>query len=403
MPNSAVSIRAVFESGQAVTADGGVSIGYTLSGGIITLDLPTGKVSEIINAANGSHARIDMTRVSEATAATFPKAALTQLASANLGVELRLPQGTMLMSQAAARSIANQISGSSVSVSLSAVGHTTLTSAERAAIKASDTVYSVRVFSGSHAVNNFDGAVTLTLPYAGSLPVAVWHLSGSTLTKLASTYSSSARTVAFNTSHLSLFVVGYDGGGVTTVENPFTDVHTSNWFYSDVLYAYNNRLMGGTSTTPMLFSPNTPLSRAMIVTILYRYQGEPNVAGLSNPFSDVPAGQWYTNAIVWAAANGIVSGVSAGRFGTNNNITRQDLAVILINYANFRGLSLPKGQVYQGFNDDSRIAVYARPAVIRCFEAGIIGGKPGNLFDPVGQSTRAETAAMLRRFITAIS
>jgi len=403
MPSTAVSIRAVFEAGQAVTADGGVSIGYSQSGGVITLIMPTEKVAEIISAASGSLARIDMTRVTGVTTATFPRAALTQLANASLGIELRLPQGTIALNQAATRSATNQAGSTSVSVSLAAVAQSTLTASERASIKASDTVYSITFFSGAQAISSFDGSITITVPYFGQLPVAVWHLSGGILTKLTSTHNSSAHTVAFNTSRLSLFVVGFDGESTVVTDNPFTDVRSGDWFYGDVLFAYGNRLMGGTSTSPMRFSPNTPLSRAMLVTILYRYQGEPNVAGFANPFSDVPSGQWYTNAIVWAAANRVVSGIAEGRFGTNNNITRQDLAVILINYANFRGLKLPTTQTYKGFNDDSRIASYARPAVIRCFEAGIIGGKPGNLFDPLGQSTRAETAAMLHRFIKAIS
>jgi len=226
-------------------------------------------------------------------------------------------------------------------------------------------------------------------------------LSGSTLERLTSTHNATARTVTFSTNHLSLFVVGWDGTTEGS-DNPFRDVRSSDWFFTDVMFAFNNSLMGSTSTAQMVFSPAATLSRAMLVTILYRFDGEPSVANLSNPFRDVPANQWYTDAVIWAASNKIVSGYAEGRFGPNNNITRQDFAVILVNYAGYARVTLPSVNTYNGFNDDSRIGAYARPAVIRCFQAGIIGGKPGNLFDPLGNSTRAEAAAMLHRFINAV-
>ena len=163
--------------------------------------------------------------------------------------------------------------------------------------------------------------------------------------------------------------------------------------------------MGGTSTSPMLFSPNANLSRAMIVTILHRREGTPAPSGAANPFSDVRAGQWFTDAVLWAAQNGIVSG-SGGRFNPNDNVTRQDLAVILMNYADFRNLTLPVSNPNVVFSDQNQIADYARGAVRRCAEAGIIGGRQGSggslLFAPRGNATRAEAAAMLHRFLTLI-
>jgi len=333
----------------------------------------------------------------------MPRSALTQLANAGLNVELRMPQGTMTMSQAAVRSTATQATGTQVTVALSTVTPTALTEAERLAIKTSDIVFRITITSGTQTIATLDGALTIALPYTGQLPVAVWRLSGGVLEKLASTHNASARTVTFSTSRLSLFVVGWDGTTtqVPDGDNPFRDVRSSDWFFSDVMFAFNNSLMGSTSTTQMIFSPGATLSRAMLVTILYRFDGEPSVASLSNPFRDVPAGQWYTDAVIWAAENKIVSGYAEGRFGPYNDITRQDFAVILINYSNFKRITLPTVNTYQGFSDDARIGAYARPAVVRCVQAGIIGGKPGNLFDPLGKSTRAEAAAMLHRFINA--
>jgi hypothetical protein len=137
----------------------------------------------------------------------------------------------------------------------------------------------------------------------------------------------------------------------------------------------------------------------MIVTILYRHAGSPDVSGLTNPFDDVADGTWYTDAMKWVAANKIVFGMGNGKLGPNDNITRQDLAVILTRYADFAGLKLPVIRDYPGFKDDANIANYAKDAIERFFKAGIISGKPGNLFDPKGQATRAEAAAMVHRFV----
>jgi hypothetical protein len=146
---------------------------------------------------------------------------------------------------------------------------------------------------------------------------------------------------------------------------------------------YENGLMNGTSTDQMLFSPNIPLSRAMIATILYRQEGEPGVSDLTNPFSDVPEEAWYTNAVIWMAENDIVKGYPGGRFAPSDNIERQDLAVMLIRYADFKEIDLPANNQYQSFKDEASIAEYAIDAVRRCFEAGIINGKnDGSIFDP---------------------
>jgi hypothetical protein len=197
---------------------------------------------------------------------------------------------------------------------------------------------------------------------------------------------------------------------------PFEDVGERDWFADAVMYAYENGYRTGTSANPILFSPNRTLTRGMVVTALYRMAGSPDVSGFANPFNDVDEEKYYTNAILWAAAGGIVSGTGGGKFSPESNITRQDLVVILNNYANFAGMDLPKAREYTAFADDADIRGYAREAVERFFRAMIISGRPqdpfssadggihlepGNVFDPHGNATRAEFAAMLMRFMEA--
>ncbi|MCL2122280.1 MAG: S-layer homology domain-containing protein, partial [Clostridiales bacterium] len=185
-----------------------------------------------------------------------------------------------------------------------------------------------------------------------------------------------------------------------TVENPFEDVREGDWFYDDVLAIYARRLMIGTSTQPMLFSPNVSLSRAMIVAILHRMEGSPDPSGLSNPFTDVAEGAWYAGVIKWAASKGIVVGYGGGLYGPDDPVTREQLSAILSNYASYAGISLPEALAYPDFLDESSIADYAKESVRQLSMAGIIGGKPGNIFDPKGHATRAETAAMLLRLLS---
>ena len=185
----------------------------------------------------------------------------------------------------------------------------------------------------------------------------------------------------------------------TGFDNPFADVMEGDWFYDAVMFAYSRGLMIGTSTDPILFSPNTSTSRGMIVTVLYRMAGSPSVSGLANPFGDAAEGAWYTDAVVWAAANGIVNGTGGGRYGPNDNITRQDLAVILARYADYTAVTLPVRREYPGFTDEADMSDYAAEAVERLYRAGVISGRPGNVFDPKGNAARAEFAAMLQRFL----
>ena len=183
--------------------------------------------------------------------------------------------------------------------------------------------------------------------------------------------------------------------------NPFSDVQQGDWFYEFVAYVYSLGLMTGVSTEPMLFDPNGVVTRGMVVTVLHRMVGSPSVNGLSNPFTDLANGRWYTDAIIWAAANGVVHGLGDGRFAPSQSITRQDLAHLLNNYANFAGIELPQTRELGAFTDAADISNYAREAVELFFRAGIVSGRPGGSFDPKGNATRGELAAMLTNFLRA--
>jgi len=184
--------------------------------------------------------------------------------------------------------------------------------------------------------------------------------------------------------------------------NPFADVAAGAWYYDSVMYVYGKGLMTGTSVTPMLFSPNGHTTRGMIAAILYRLEGSPGASGVENPFSDVADGKWYTDAVIWAHHNEIVSGYDDGRFGPEDSMTREQLAAMLLNYE-LAFDRVPRDILMdREFSDWDDISVWAKNAVNRLTIQGIINGKPGNLFDPKGNATRAEVAAMFMRFLESV-
>ena len=187
-----------------------------------------------------------------------------------------------------------------------------------------------------------------------------------------------------------------DGENASGANIPFRDVTESVWFYDDVRYVYERGMMRGTADN--VFSPNMNVTRGMIVTVLWRLAGEPEVAS-DNLFRDVAAGTYYADAVLWAFENRIVEGYGGGMFGPNDSVTRQDLIVLLMRYTDFAEITLPLSREYAKFSDASRIAGYALDAVERGYTTGIINGKSAGIFDPTGNATRAEFAAMLRRLL----
>ena len=179
---------------------------------------------------------------------------------------------------------------------------------------------------------------------------------------------------------------------------PFTDVKTSNWFYAEVAYAYEAGLMNGVGGGR--FDPHGDTSRAMVATILYRLAGEPTLSeeALANPFTDVNATSWYGNAVYWARENDIITGYSANTFGGSNAITRQELAVMLYRYAQFKGYDVTASADLSGYNDADEISGWAENALAWAVGEGLIQGSEGGV-NPRGNASRAETAAILMRFM----
>ena len=193
----------------------------------------------------------------------------------------------------------------------------------------------------------------------------------------------------------AVFAAEIDEDKTPLGDSPFTDVGKDDWFYDAVEYVYRNGMMQGTSNT--LFSPAMTTTRGMIVTILYRLENEPAVTDAAD-FNDVSAGRWYSDAVAWASANGIVGGYGNGSFGPEDTITREQTAAILYRYAQYKAYNVTASGKLGDFADAGKISSWAERAMSWAVGAGLLNGKNRNLLDPTGTTTRAEAAMILTRF-----
>lgn len=185
-----------------------------------------------------------------------------------------------------------------------------------------------------------------------------------------------------------------EGGQTQTPQTTFDDVPASAWYCDAVEYVYENGLMSGVSGGR--FAPDDTLTRAMLVQTLYAMEGRP--AAASAGFADVASGDWYASAVNWAAANGVVSGVSETGFGPNNALTREQLALILYRFAQYKGYDVAGTSDLAAYADGSSVSSWAAEAMGWAVDAGLISGVGGNQIAPTGTASRAQVAQILMNF-----
>ncbi len=219
-------------------------------------------------------------------------------------------------------------------------------------------------------------------------------------------YTDEALTVPFTeetkvTADLKLYAKwteNADTPDTPDVKISFKDVSENDWFYDSVNYVCENKLFFG--VTEDEFAPNSALTRAMLVTVLYRAEGEPAV-NKSIPFADVDGGSYYENAVIWAQQNGIVNGITENEFAPNENITREQIAAIMFRYAKYKGYDVSVGENTNilSYTDAESISDYATSAMQYAAGSGLMKGRSDTTINPLDNATRAEVAAILQRFI----
>ncbi|WP_333646377.1 S-layer homology domain-containing protein [Lacrimispora sp.] len=261
-------------------------------------------------------------------------------------------------------------------------------------------VFDLKVnYGNGKAVSSFGaGSVSVTIPYtlganekAGNVQAVYVDSKGTVHWLVNSVYDSVEKVLRFSTNHFSTYGIGYKQTGTA-----FTDI-AGHWAKEDIEFVVSRGLFSGTSETK--FSPNTAMTRGMFVTALGRLANADVSGYAKSSFSDVKDDAYYMGYIEWASKNNIVNGVGNGKFAPDQSITREQMAVIMSNYAKTIGYTLPKVHIENIYADNSKISTYAKEAVKQMQMVGVISGKNGNLYDPQGTATRAEVSAVLRRFM----
>jgi trimeric autotransporter adhesin len=261
-------------------------------------------------------------------------------------------------------------------------------------------VFDLKVnYGSSKQVQNFGaGRVSVTIPYtlganekAGNVQAVYVDDKGKVHWLVNSVYDSVEKVLRFSTNHFSSYGIGYKQTNTT-----FTDI-AGHWAKEDIEFVVSRGLFSGTSANT--FSPNTAMTRGMFVTALGRLANTYMSGYKQSRLNYVERTAYYVGYIVWASKDSIVNGTGNGRFEPDQFITREQMAVMIQNYAKVIGFTLPKVYGENTFEDSSRISVYAKDAVKQMQMAGVISGKNGNHFDPQGTVTRAEASAVLRRFV----
>ena len=375
----------------------------TTSTAAITQSAMADTLSKALAAAKeaGTGAGLEI-KVNAPTTATevrtgIPTASVASAVSEGITtLSVNTPVGTVQLNTAALSSVAQQAgSNGSVTVSVKKVDTTTLT-AEQQKLVSGGTVVEVGITAGSQSVTRLGGGIAAITVPAGTVKsgqtARVYYLnSRGQLILMPGSYDAEDNTVTYSTPHLSKYVVLTQNKQTGS----FKDVASTAWCADAVEFASVSGLFQGTSTTT--FSPNASMTRAMLVSVLWRMEGKPAGAKSAN-FSDVTADAWYADAVNWAAANGIVGGYTAETFGPSKQVTRQQLAAILARFAKYCGYDVSGTADLGKFTDQAQIGSFAKAGMAWAVNEGLISGTTSTTLVPGAVTTRAQVATILMRY-----
>lgn len=349
---------------------------------------------------------VDVTKGAASLETVVKAEAIKAIAAAsNVQLTIESALGSIIFASDALSALAGSGISDSTDVTFSVARIDTNRLAENIkAVVGGNTVFDLSVTVGKEIIHRFDGqSITVSLPYTlregeKAAEVKVWHLNAAgDLEQVDCSYDEKTGLATFKTAHLSYYVVGAAveevHPGVFTMN--FTDVRESDWFYAAVQYAVENGFFVGAGETA--FSPHTPMTRAMLVTVLHRLESSPAAAG-ANDFTDVKNNEWYTAAVTWANAGGIVSGYGNDLFGPADPVTREQMAAVLHRYASHKGCNVTDAANLSDYTDAKEISSWAEEAMSWANAEGLLTGRTVTTLVPGGTATRAEVASILQRF-----
>lgn len=384
---------------QIGTGSSELDVKTTVSGSTVTVQAPTSaEVTASVAGLSNTVVTIDLKDAgANVTTATVPTTLLTEVAALEnaAGLTLELPKGDVTLDDAALASLAAE-AGANVSVTLETATDTAaLAAAQKTALDGFTTsaTVSISVTSGDKTISDFGGGtVQLTVPFTPAGETLAENYAGyyvaddGAMSSVPSTFT--ATSWKFDIAHNSDYVAVYE---------PYADVKATYWGAKAIQYAYDNKIMTGMTTTT--FEPETKLSRAMMVTMLYRLKGAS--AGAAGQFADVNVGDWYADAVNWAAGAKVASGMGDGTFAPNTTMTREQMAQFLYNYAKANGIDVSKTASLAKFSDSAKVSDWATAAMQWAVAEGYISGMDDGTLAPQGTATRAQVATVFMRYMKA--
>ena len=319
-----------------------------------------------------------------------------------------LPGSAVTFDAAALESIAAQATGADLVLRVAPVDESRLNPKQKEALAHTDVeaVFDLSLTSDGKPAGFGGGSAVVAVahrakPEQKRSGFTVWYAAEDG-TKVRNPTSATKDSVRFLVRHFSSYVLTYSDPGKcgkdeTCPMHTFDDLDMRQWYHDGVHWALENEIMGGYGEGT--FGPNDATSRAMLVAILHRLEGEPK-AGSGADFADVAGGMWYTEAIRWAAANGIVNGYSESAFGPNDSVTREQLAAILYRFALYKGADVHSDEdaSLTGYSDAAAVSAFAVPAMQWAAGAGIVSGRTSETLNPQDTATRAEIATVIMRY-----
>jgi len=403
-----------------------VSVSASVSGSTATVKAPTTaqldkvigesvKTGEVTIDVSGLNRNIATVSILTETVKAIEKAVNDPDNDAS-ALTVKLTDGSVTFDAKALAAITDQAKGGTIQLNLDGITESGLRTAQKTAIKDMDVqaIYDAYLTSNGQRISDFKGGkATVTVSYTlkdGQIGrgVVVWYVADDGKTaEVPTAYND--KTVSFTVEHFSNYVIAYDAERAaacpqdsTCPISAFTDADPTAWYHDGVHYVLENGIMSGLGNGQ--FAPNDTTSRAMLAQILYNMEGKPAIrSGI--PFEDVSESDWYAMAISWAESNGIIGGYGNGKFGPNDDLTREQLVTIMYRYAKDKGIDVSVGENTNilSYDDAFDVSEWAIPAMQWAVGNGLISGKTASTLNPKDKATRAEIATIIMRYCEEIA
>lgn len=385
-----------------------------------TATITKADVDKVLNAEEVGTVTVDVSALKQnVSEVVIPGAMVEKIADAVAdesnnadGLEIKLPTGTVTFDAEAVAAISEQADGKDLRLNLEDIGESKLNTAQKDTVKDMDVqgVLDAYVTSNGKRISDFKGGkATVTVSYElkdGQVGrgIVVWYVADNgEKTEVPAAYSN--KEVSFTVEHFSNYVIAYDAERAaacpkddTCPISEFTDADANAWYHDGVHFVLENKLMSGYGDGK--FGPADYTSRAMVAQILWNMEGKPASSYEMN-YTDVASDAWYANAIRWATEKGVVTGYGDGKFGPDDNITREQLAEIIYRYAQSKGQGFTGAWMFNlDYEDAASVSDSASEAMHWMVMKGIIKGQTDKTLAPKSFASRAEIATMIMRYAT---